>query len=441
MFGLDIPLPDFWIVYFFLFWVLVGATTGPVIFRHKGYPSLLGIVVGVGGGVISGALFMLLLVAFKPIAELLDRPLFGTLISMVLSAAIVLALLAFARRLVPETARETTVAVEAAGGPRAPVTYSARVDKVHPSWQSLQSIRASVVVMLAALTLIPVIWMGMTAFKSYPDAVASPPKVVFDPTMEGIITLLTRRRQILNEEQRAEYEATEDLNWADRVMLKSGQAILGPSDYVKRLRNSLIIASVSTVLSVTLGLLSAYAFSRFRVPGKGDLLFFILSTRMLPPVVVTIPIFLMYRELGWYDTHGGLIALYTAFNLSFSVWLLKGFIDEIPKEYEEAALVDGYTRLQAFIRIVIPEAVTGIAATTVFCFIFAWNEYAFALMLTADKARTAPPHIPSMVGSGLVEWAAIAAGSLFFLIPVIIVTFALRKYLLRGVTFGAIRQG
>ena len=152
-------------------------------------------------------------------------------------------------------------------------------------------------------------------------------------------------------------------------------------------------------------------------PGEGDLLFFILSTRMLPPVVVTIPIFLMYRELGWYDTHGGLIALYTAFNLSFSVWLLKGFIDEIPKEYEEAALVDGYTRLQAFIRIVIPEAVTGIAATTVFCFIFAWNEYAFALMLTADKARTAPPHIPSMIGSGLVEWAAIAAGSLFFLIP------------------------
>lgn len=440
MFGLDIPLPDFWIVYFFLFWVLVGATTGPVIFRHKGYPALLGIVVGAGGGVISGALFMLLLVAFKPIADLLDRPMLGVLISIALSAAIILALLTFARRFVPEAARETTPEVAAAGGPRAPVTYSARVDKVHPTWQSLQAIRASVVVMLAALTLIPVIWMAMTAFKSYPDAVASPPKVAFDPTMEGVITLLTRRRQ-MTDAQKAEYELREDLNWADRVMLKSGQAILGQSDYVKRLRNSLIIASISTVLSVTLGLLSAYAFSRFRVPGKGDLLFFILSTRMLPPVVVTIPIFLMYRELGWYDTHGGLIALYTAFNLSFSVWLLKGFIDEIPKEYEEAALVDGYTRLQAFIRIVIPEAVTGIAATTVFCFIFAWNEYAFALMLTADKARTAPPHIPSMVGSGLVEWAAIAAGSLFFLIPVVIVTFALRKYLLRGVTFGAIRQG
>jgi multiple sugar transport system permease protein len=346
--------------------------------------------------------------------------------------------LGFARRFFPVAAGQDADAAE--GGPRATVNYSTRVDKIDPNWMSMQSIRASVAAMLAVLTLIPVLWMGMTAFKSYPDAVASPPKVRFEPTMEGIVTLLTRRRQ-MTAEQKAEYEQTEDLNWADKVMLKSGQAILGQSDYVKRLKNSLIIAVTSTVLSVGLGLLSAYAFSRFRVPGKGDLLFFILSTRMLPPVVVTIPIFLMYRELGWYDTYQGMIILYTAFNLSFSVWLLKGFIDEIPREYEEAALVDGYTRLQAFIRIVIPEAVTGIAATTVFCFIFAWNEYAFALMLTSDKVRTAPPHIPSMIGSGLVEWAAIAAGSLFFLIPVVIVTFALRKYLLRGVTFGAIRQG
>jgi multiple sugar transport system permease protein len=149
----------------------------------------------------------------------------------------------------------------------------------------------------------------------------------------------------------------------------------------------------------------------------------------------------MYRTIGLHDTHAGLILLYTVFNLSFSVWLMKGFIDEIPKEYEEAALVDGYTRLQAFWRIVLPQAATGIAATTVFSFIFAWNEYAFALILTADTARTAPPSIPSNIGVGGVEWAAIAAGSLAFLVPVIIVTFALRKHLLRGVTFGAIRKG
>ena len=225
----------------------------------------------------------------------------------------------------------------------------------------------------------------------------------------------------------------------DRIALQAGMEITGPSDYVFRLRNSVIITGISTIFSVVLGLFAAYAFSRFKVPGKNDLLFFILSTRMLPAVVVTIPLFLMYRQLGLYDRHLGMILLYIAFNLSFSVWLLKGFIDEIPKEYEEAALVDGYTRLQAFFRVVLPQAVTGIAATTVFCLIFAWNEYAFALMLTSQRARTAPPSIATMLGSGGLEWSAIAAGSLGFLVPVVIVTFALRKYLLRGITFGAIR--
>ncbi len=153
--------------------------------------------------------------------------------------------------------------------------------------------------------------------------------------------------------------------------------------------------------------------------------------------------FVGYRDRAFnlFDTHFGLILLYTAFNLSFAVWLLKGFIDEIPREYEEAALVDGYSRLQAFRKIVLPQTITGIAATTVFSFIFAWNEYAFALMLTSDVARTAPPSLPSRIGTGGVEWAAIAAGSLAFLIPVIILTFALRRHLLRGVTFGAIRKG
>lgn len=439
MFGLDIPLPDFWIAYFFIFWVLIGGTTAPVIFRHQGHPAWLGVLVGGVVGVLSGVLFMVLLVVLRPLADLLGDPFLGVLVSILISAVLLLIALTWLQRFVPlAKANETTALAE--GGPRAPVTYSTRVDKVDPSWLSRQSIRATVVVMLAVLSLIPVVWMGMTAFKSRADAVASPPKVIFEPTMEGFISLLTKRRQ-LTDAQIAEYRQREDLAWYDEVMLKRGQAIIGQSDYVKRLRNSLIIASVSTVLSVTLGVLSAYAFSRFRIPGEGDLLFFILSTRMLPPVVVTIPIFLMYRELGLYDTHIGMILLYTAFNLSFSVWLLKGFIDEIPKEYEEAALVDGYTRMQAFRKIVLPQAVTGIAATTVFSFIFAWNEYAFALMLTSDKARTAPPSIPSVLGTGGIEWAAIAAGSLGFLIPVVIVTFSLRRYLLRGVTFGAIRQG
>ena len=132
--------------------------------------------------------------------------------------------------------------------------------------------------------------------------------------------------------------------------------IAGPSNYVPRFVNSLIIAFGSTLLSVVLGDARGLWFSRFNVPLKDDLLFFILSTRMMPPIAVAIPIYLMYRELGLSDTRLGMILLYTAVNVSLAVWLLKGFIDEIPREYEEAAMIDGYTRLQAFFKVVLPQA-------------------------------------------------------------------------------------
>jgi len=318
--------------------------------------------------------------------------------------------------------------------------YATRVDKVTGNWRLTRSIRIILTVVVAIIMLIPVAWMIMTAFKSRADAVAAPPKVFFTPSMEGFIALLTQRRQLSVEQGLQELQSRTDLKWYDRVMLKRGQEIIDKSEYVDYLTNSVIISVTSTIFSVVLGVLAGYAFSRFPVKGKDDLMFFILSTRMLPAVVVTIPIFLMYRQVGLYDSRVGMILLYTVFNLSFSVWLMKGFIDEIPREYEEAALVDGYSRIQAFLRVVLPQAVTGIAATTVFCLIFAWNEFGFALMLTTEKARTAPPSIPSVLGTGGIEWAAIAAGSLGFLIPVVIVTFALRDYLLRGVTFGAVRR-
>ena len=325
-------------------------------------------------------------------------------------------------------------------GPRMPVVEPTRVDKVHPRAKLGRSIRVVIVVIVTFIMLIPVLVMVMTAFKSRATITTPPPKVFFHPTLEGFLYLFTDRSLYSPANLAAAQANPGDLNYWQRLALRVGQKINGPSDYVGRLKNSVIIAGVSTILSVILGLFAAYAFSRFKVAGKDDLLFFILSTRMLPGVVVTIPLFLLYKQLGWNDTHVGMIILYTVFNLSFSVWLLKGFIDEIPVEYEEAALVDGYTRLQAFFRIVLPQAVNGIAATTVFCLIFAWNEYAFALMLTSEKARTAPPSIATMLGSGGLEWSAIAAGSLGFLIPVAIVTFALRDYLLRGVTFGAVRK-
>jgi multiple sugar transport system permease protein len=294
-----------------------------------------------------------------------------------------------------------------------------------------------VVAIYAVITLIPVAWIAMTSFKDVTEAVAYPPVVFFEPTLEGYVNLFTTRT-------RATPEYMESLpppaTWYDRIVRSRNMVIAGPSPFAGRFLNSVVIGFGSTFLAVFLGTLAAYAFSRFRVPLKDDLMFFILSTRMMPPIAVAIPIFLMYRQLGLADTHLGLILLYTAINVSFAVWLLKGFIDEIPREYEEAAMIDGYTRLQAFVKVVLPQAATGIAATAIFCLITAWNEYAFALLLTTRTAQTAPPFIPNVIGEGGLDWAAVSAGTMLFLLPVMIFTLLLRKHLLRGITFGAVRK-
>ncbi|MFN3547984.1 MAG: carbohydrate ABC transporter permease [Mesorhizobium sp.] len=294
----------------------------------------------------------------------------------------------------------------------------------------------TLVVAYALITIMPLAWIIATGFKSPADAIAYPPKLVYEPTLEGYVNLFTTR-------SRATPETLAQLGppqtWYDAIVRQYDMVISGPSRYGERFLNSVIIGFGSTFLSIFLGTLAAYAFSRFRVPLKDDLMFFILSTRMMPPIAVAIPIFLMFRQLGLSDTHLGMILLYTAVNLSLSVWLLKGFIDEIPVEYEEAALIDGYTRFQAFYKVVLPQATTGIASTAIFCLIFAWNEYAFAVLLTSGTAQTAPPFIPTIIGVGK-DWPAVAAGATLFLVPVMVFTILLRKHLLRGITFGAVRK-
>jgi multiple sugar transport system permease protein len=296
---------------------------------------------------------------------------------------------------------------------------------------------ALLVTAYALITMVPLIWIFSTGFKTPPDSISYPPKVFFDPSLEGYVNLFTNRSR-----QTPAY--MESLpppeTWYDELVRSRNMVITGPSRFAERYTNSLIIGFGSTFLAVFLGTLAAYGFSRFRVPLKDDLLFFILSTRMMPPIAVAIPIYLMYRNLGLSDTHLGMILLYTAVNLSLSVWLLKGFIDEIPREYEEAAMIDGYTRLQAFVKVVLPQASTGIAATAIFCLIFSWNEYAFALLLTSGEAQTEPPFIPIIIGEGGLDWPAVAAGTTLFLLPVLIFTILLRRHLLRGITFGAVRK-
>ena len=293
------------------------------------------------------------------------------------------------------------------------------------------------VVAYMLVTLLPLVWIISTSFKSGPDSISYPPKVIFEPTLEGYVNLFTTRTRIAAEDFAA---LPPPETWYEGIVRDSGMVIAGPSRFGERFLNSVIIGFGSTALSIFLGTLAAYAFSRFRVPLKDDLLFFILSTRMMPPIAVAIPMYLMFRQLGLSDTHLGMILLYTAVNISLAVWLLKGFIDEIPREYEEAALIDGYTRFQAFRKVVLPQAATGIASTAIFCLIFAWNEYAFAVLLTSGNAQTAPPFIPTIIGVGGQDWPAVAAGATLFLLPVMIFTILLRKHLLRGITFGAVRK-
>jgi multiple sugar transport system permease protein len=296
---------------------------------------------------------------------------------------------------------------------------------------------AAIVILYALITMIPLAWIVMTSFKSPPDSIAYPPKIVFQPSLEGYCNLFTTRSR-----QTPEYIASlpAPASDCDRIVRSRNMVIAGPSNVIQRFTNSIVIAFGSTFLAVFLGTITAYAFSRFRVPLANDLMFFILSTRFMPPIAVAIPIFLMYRAVGLTDSKIGMILLYTAVNVSLAVWLLKGFIDEIPREYEEAAMIDGYSRLHAFIKVVLPQAATGIAATAIFCLIFAWNEYAFAVLLTSGEAQTMPPFIPFIIGEGGQDWPAVAAATTLFLIPIFVFTILLRKHLLRGITFGAVRK-
>jgi len=301
----------------------------------------------------------------------------------------------------------------------------------------VQWVAGILVAAYAVLSLIPLVWIVLTSLRTPSDAIAYPPRLLAEPSLVGYVNLFTTRSRVSAEDLAA---LPPPADWVERLVREQQMILAGPSRFGDRYLNSVLVGFGSTLLSVALGTLAAYAFSRFRVPGKDDWLFFILSTRMMPPIAVAIPVYLMYRAAGLSDTHLGLILLYTVVNLSLAVWLLKGFMDEIPREYEEAAMVDGYTRLQAFVKVVLPQAATGIATTAIFCLIFAWNEYAFALLLTSGSAQTSPPFIPTIIGEGGLDWPAMAAGTTLFLLPVLVFTVLLRKHLLRGITFGAIRK-
>ena len=225
--------------------------------------------------------------------------------------------------------------------------------------------------------------------------------------------------------------------WPSAVRFENYLVLFRDGD-AKTIGNSLVIATVSTVLAMFFGTLCAYSIARFRTGGD-NFAMWVLSNRMLPPIVIVFPVFLLYVKLGWVDTYIGLIVLYTAFNLPYVIWMMRGYIQDIPLELEESALVDGCTRWGVFRKVVLPMARSGIFATAVFTFVFAWNEFLFALVLARSEVTTFPVQVTHYLGGQSNFYSKIAAMSVLGTLPIFIAVAMLQRFLVRGISLGAVK--
>jgi sorbitol/mannitol transport system permease protein len=254
----------------------------------------------------------------------------------------------------------------------------------------------------ALLMFFPVFWMVLTAFKQERDAFTSPPKFVFEPTLDQFDAVLS--------------------GGLEPALLNSMWATVG-----------------STVLVVVLGLPAAYALSIRPVEKWTDVLFFFLSTRMLPVVGAIVPIYIIARDIGMLDNVWTLVTLYTAMNLPIAVWMLRSFMSEVPTEVLEAARVDGANLWQEARKVLFPMIAPGIAATALICVIFAWNEFFLAVTLTAVRAQTVPVYLVGFITSEGAFWARLSAAATLAAIPVLLCGWVAQRYLVRGLTLGAIK--
>lgn len=206
----------------------------------------------------------------------------------------------------------------------------------------------------------------------------------------------------------------------------------------KGLVDSLVVAVVNTLITMTLALFGSYSLARYRFGGD-HLAFFILSLLFAPPVVAAIPLFLIFRTLRLLDTYLVLIVSYLLFNLPLAIWLLRGFFEDIPEEIEQAALVDGYTRLQAFRKVALPLVGPGVAVAGLFVYIFSWNEFLFALIFTRSNVHTLPVALSDLIGGHGILWGELAALSAVATLPGVLLALFMQRYLIRGLTFGAVK--
>jgi multiple sugar transport system permease protein len=236
-----------------------------------------------------------------------------------------------------------------------------------------------------------------------------------------------------------EYLSTPPVYLPQQPHLRHYIRAFGPAgDADEALINSLIVSTASTALTLTIGASTAYSMARFDTGGR-HLSFWVLSQRILPPVAIVLPVFLLFRTVRLIDTYIGLVLIYSVFNLPLCIWMLRSYLMEIPVEIEESALIDGASHWQLFRQITIPLAAPGLSATTVFIFIFSWTEFIFALVLTSNNVLTMPVLVSRFFGIQSVEWGMASAVSVVATLPVVILGLLVRKHFVRGLTMGAIR--
>jgi len=268
---------------------------------------------------------------------------------------------------------------------------------------SLGTVVRTIIAVACALTILfPVIWMVSMMFKPADVMFARPTEFFFTPTLANFTYVID-------------------------------------NGFLLNLGTSLLLGIFSTALVVLIGTPAAYAFARFEMTRKDDLFLFILASRMAPPVCLVIPFYLIYAQVGLLDTFIGLSLAYMTFNLSFYVWVLRSFCRDLPVELEEAAILEGWSKAQVFRRVVFPLLRNGIVATSVLCFIFAWNEFLFAFMLGGNSIQTLPVAIPKLITAQGVRWGEVAVVGVASLVPVLAVVVLLQRHIVRGLTMGAVK--
>jgi len=227
--------------------------------------------------------------------------------------------------------------------------------------------------------------------------------------------------------------------WFFKPILDNYQYIFQEYNMGHYLCNSIIIGVFSVILTLFLSIPAAYALVRFKFKGRENIAFWILSIRILPSIAIALPILLIMKTFALVDTYPALIIMHTVTNIPFAVWLLMGFFQGIPWELEEASMVDGCTRFGALCRITLPIAMPGVVVTLLFCFLLSWNEFVFAVILTHYRAATLPVATVGLVGFGYITWGQIAAAAVVIIAPVIVIAVSIQRYLIRGLTFGAVK--